>query len=179
MQKQLKLKLALAFTSFSIFSIILTGCGGSNSGANTSTVNQTELTENTAEAVTATFNTPLDLGDGVSITFSENVAFSPTVFASNFEKGQIANKIGISLTNGTSAPLDVSSIAIAINSAGNSCTDILDGDNGVAGAPTEPVAAGKSVELTYGIGCKEEKGTPLTFSATYAGKVVSIEGTLK
>jgi hypothetical protein len=176
MQKQLKIKLALTLTSLSM---ILTGCGGSDSGANTSTVNQTELTENTVEAVTATFNTPLDLGDGISITFSENVAFSPTVFASNFEKGQTANKIGISLTNGTSAPLDVSSIAIAINSAGNACTDILDGDNGVAGAPTEPVAAGKSVELTYGIGCKEKKGTPLTFSATYAGKVVSIEGTLK
>ena len=176
MQKQIVLKATL---TVSALALVLAGCGSSDSGANTSTVNQTELTENTAEAVTATFGTPLDLGGGVSITFSENVSFAPTVFASNYEKGQTANKIGISLTNGSSAPLDVSSIAISINSAGNACTDILDGDNGVAGAPTDPVAAGKTVQLTYGIGCKEKAGAPLTFNATYADKVVSIEGTLK
>ena len=134
-----------------------------------------------AEAkVTATigFDTPLDLGDGVSLTVATPTAFTPTVFASNFTKGQTANVFSMNVTNGSKAALDLSTLSLVVESGTAFCAEVLDGDSGINGAPLDPIAAGASVSFKYGVGCAAKKGAPLNLKITYGKNLIAVKGTI-
>ncbi len=110
---------------------------------------------------------------------TENTSFTPGEFASNFQKGMVANKFEVTIENVGATELDLSGISITPASGQSTCTDILDGDNNINGAPTDPIAAGSSATFSYGVGCLAKVGEPLDLSVSIGDQVVSVSGTLK
>lgn len=156
--------------------LALTACGG-NTATTTDTTDNVDVTETTA-ATAADFAAPIDLGQGVSITISQPAAFTPGAFASNYIPGQTADLVTIDVENAGSTALDLSTILFTPTSAGNFCADLLDGDNGINGAPTEPVAAGASVSFKYAVACDAKVGDPLELAVAYGDTSVSLAGKL-
>lgn len=162
-----------------IATIALSGCGKSDTGLNTTPGDGSEFVENVAPTVATRFGAPLDLGADVTITFQENAKFTPGAYASNYQKGMAANKFDITVENKGSGPLDLANMVIAMTSGIDTCVDILDGDNNINGAPTEPLAAGASATFTYGVGCIAKAGAPLDLTVSLNDAVVAVAGTLK
>lgn len=156
--------------------LTLTACGGSDTTADTT--DDVTATETTAAATAADFNEPLDLGAGVSLTVSAPAAFTPGDFASNFIPGQTAQLFEIAVSNTGDAALDLSAILFTPTSGGTYCSDVLDGDNGINGAPTEPVAAGASASFKYAVACDAKAGAPLELTVTFGETNVSLKGTI-
>jgi hypothetical protein len=159
--------------------ITLTGCGKSDTGLNTNPGDASEFTETIAPTVATGFGAPLDLGSDLTITFQENVVFTPGAYASNYQKGMVANKFDVTVKNKSSNSLDLANMAISMKSANAVCVDILDGDNNINGAPTEPLAAGASTTFTYGVGCLSIVGAPLELGVSLNEDVIEVTGTLK
>ena len=158
----------------------LTGCAKKDLGLNSSEVeNNTALVEAEAPAATVGFGSSLDLANGVKLTFTEPVHFVPTKFASNYQKPQIPNKFEVTVVNGGAKALDLATVSIAAKSGTNTCVDVLDGDNGINGAPTDTLKPGATVTFSYGIACMAKIGDPLELTASFDGSVVAVTGTLK
>ena len=154
--------------------LVLTGCGKkSNTGATTPTPTPTASTAPTA---TGGFGAPLTLENGVTLTISAPKKFAPGTFASNYLPGQSANVFDVTLKNGGTAAIDPATISFAASSGTNTCTDVLDGDNGVSGAPTDPIAAGATSNFKVAIGCDAKAGGPLNFDITVGTSTASIKG---
>jgi hypothetical protein len=160
-------------------SISLTACGKSDTGLNTAPGDASEFVENVAPTVATNFGAPLDLGADVTITFQENAKFTPGAYASNYQKGMAANKFDITVQNKGSNALDLANMVISMTSGTDTCVDILDGDNNINGAPTDPLAAGASATFTYGVGCLAKAGAPLDLTVSLNDAVVAVAGTLK
>lgn len=157
-----------------IGALVLTGCGKkSNNAANSSKESPTATTAPTASGG---FGSPITLGSGVSLTISAPAAFKPGTFASNYLPGQAANIFDVTLKNGGTAAIDPATISLAASSGANTCTDVLDGDNGVSGAPTDPIAAGATSTFKFAIGCDAKAGAPLHFNITVGTSTASIDG---
>ena len=157
----------------------LTGCSKEATGLNTNPGDASEFV-NEAEVTAETgFGAPLSLGKDVVVTFAENAAFTPGSFASNYQKGMVANKFDVTIENKGAKPLDLTNISFSQASGTNTCVDILDGDNNINGAPTEPIAAGSSATFTYGVGCLAKVGGALDLSVSIGADVVAVTGTLK
>jgi major membrane immunogen (membrane-anchored lipoprotein) len=159
--------------------LLLTGCGKSDTGLNTAPGDASEFVEEAAPTVATGFGAPLDLGANTTITFQENTAFNPGAYASNYQKGMAANKFDITVENKGSGPLDLANMTISMKSGTDTCVDILDGDNNINGAPTDPLAAGASTTFTYGVGCLTKAGAPLDLTVSLNEAVVAVAGTLK
>ena len=157
----------------------LTGCGKEASGLNTNPGDASEFVDEAEVTATTGFGAPLNLGSDAVVTFAENASFTPGAYASNFQKGMVANKFDVTIENKGSEELDLSTISFALASGANVCVDILDGDNNINGSPTEPIAAGASSTFTYGVGCLAKVGDPLSLSVSIGADVVAVEGTLK
>jgi hypothetical protein len=162
-----------------VTSIVLTGCGKKDSGLNTNPGDASVYTDAAAPTVTTGFGSELELGKDITITFQENSKFTPGEYASNYQKGMVANKFDITVLNKGSKPLDLATMAISMKSGDNTCVDILDGDNNINGAPTDPVVSGASVTFTYGVGCLAKFGAPLELGVSLGSEVVGVTGTLK
>ena len=162
-----------------VAALALTGCGKKDSGLNTNPGDASVFTDAAAPTVTTGFGAPLDLGKELTITFQENAIFTPGKFASNYQKGMVANKFNITVENKSGKELDLASMAISMKSGTDTCVDILDGDNNINGAPTEPLAAGASATFTYGVGCIAKVGGPLELGVSLGSEVVGVSGTLK
>ena len=162
-----------------ITAIALTGCAKKENGLNTNPGDASEFTEAIAPTVTTGFGAPLDLGTALTITFQENTAFTPGPFASNYQKNMVSNKFDITVENKSGEPLDLATMAIAMKSGTDTCVDILDGDNNINGAPTDPLAAGASATFTYAVGCLAKVGAPLELEVSLNADVVGVTGTLK
>lgn len=156
--------------------LTLTACG--NSEAANDTEADVTATETTAAATAADFNAPIDLGAGVSLTISAPAAFTPGDFASNFIPGQTAQLLEIEVSNTGTTALDLSTILFTPTSAGTFCSDVLDGDNGINGAPTEAVEAGASTSFKYAVACDAKVGDPLELTVTFGETNVGLAGTL-
>ena len=156
--------------------LTLTACG--NGGSTTDTVDEVAATETTAAAAAADFNAPIDLGAGVSLTISAPAAFTPGDFASNFIPGQTAQLLEVAVSNTGDKALDLSTILFTPTSDGAYCSDVLDGDNGINGAPTEPVAAGASTSFKYAVACDAKAGAPFELTVTFGETNVGLEGTI-
>lgn len=160
--------LALAFA--------LTACG-SGPAADAPT-DSAAATETSAAATAADFGKALDLGSGVSVTVSQPASFTPGAFASNYLPGQVADIFTIDVKNAGTTALDLSTIAFTVTSGNNFCSDVLDGDNGINGAPTDPVAAGGSVSFKFAIACDAKVGAALDLTVGFADVNASLKGKL-
>jgi len=160
-------------------SISLTGCGKSDTGLNTNPGDASEFVDTAAPTAATRFGSPLDLGADLTITFQENAKFTPGAYASNYQKGMAANKFDVTVQNKGSNSIDLANMVISMTSGTDTCVDILDGDNNINGAPTEPLAAGASATFTYGVGCLAKVGAPLDLTVSFNEAVVAVAGTLK
>ena len=173
-------KIAGVFCLAILASTALTGCAKKDLGLNSSEVeNNTALVETEVPVAAVGFGSSLDLPNGIKLTFTEPVHFTPTKFASNYQKPQIPNKFEVAVVNGGTTALDLATISFAAKSGTNTCVDVLDGDNGITGAPTDSLKSGGNVTFTYGIACFAKIGDPLELTATFDGSVVAVSGTLK
>jgi hypothetical protein len=153
----------------------LTGCSKKTSGLNeTPDVVETPIPE-----LALDFGSPLDIGNGVKVTVSTPESFKPGPYASNFVKGQVANRFTVQISNGGTSDFDVTQFAITSASSEGSCIDVLDGDNGIAGAPTDPLAVGADVTFNYAIACNAKVGDSLNISLSSSEVVLALSGTLK
>jgi predicted small lipoprotein YifL len=166
----------LSAAAFVVASLSLTACG--NKAPKERPASEVTTVEEAAPTATIGFDSPLDLGDGVSLTVSTPAAFTPTIFASNFVKGQVANVFSMNVTNGSAADLDLSTLSLVVESGSAFCSEVLDGDSGINGAPLEALAAGASTSFKYGVACDAKKGVPLNLKITYGTNVIAVEGTL-
>ena len=167
-------KLPLALVSAAALTLLLTSCGSSSGTTATATPTATE-----AAVANGAFGSPVALGGGVTITVSNPVQFKPGQFASNYFAGQVPNKFDVKVSNGGAAALDLSGISITGASGTNSCVDLLDGDNGINGAPADPVAAKGTVTFTAAVGCAAKVGDPLTLTLALGATSATITGSLK
>lgn len=154
--------------------LILTACGSTSAAPSDSA----SATDSTAAATAADFGKAIDLGGGISVTVSAPGKFTPGSFASNYLPGQVADLFTIDVTNKGTAPLDLSSISFAPTSGTAFCSDVLDGDNGINGAPTDPVAAGGTASFKYAIACDAKVGDPLALGITYSSTNLTLSGKL-
>ncbi len=166
-------KRAIVIASISL--LLLSGCssakkGGASDGKNDS------LVSNSAPSSTSGFGAALDLGSGIKVTVSAPSAFTPGTFASNYFTGQTANVFSVTMVNGGTAPIDPALISFTAESGANSCTDMLDGDNGVSGPPTDPIAAGATATFKIAIGCDAKKADPLHMTFTVDSTTVAVDG---
>ncbi len=160
--------------------LAVTGCAKKTPGLNDSpSAAPSESAVTQAPEVTLDFGTPLDLGNGIKVTLSQPVSFVPGVYASNFVKGEVANRFEVSIENGGTSDLDVTQFIITSSSNGEPCVDVLDGDSGINGAPTDPLAAGASVKFNYAIACHAKIGAQYKISVTAGASLVGLTGTLK
>ena len=175
-----KNNLVLVLSITALATTALTGCAKKDVGFNSDkTGNNTALVEAEAPTATVGFGSSLDLANGVKLSFTEPAHFVPTKFASNYQKPQIPNKFEVTVVNGGAKTLDLATVSIAAKSGTNTCVDVLDGDNGINGAPTETLKPGATVTFTYGIACMAKIGDPLELTASFDGSVVGVTGTLK
>ncbi len=157
-----------------ISALVLTGCGKkANDAVSTTTPTPSE---SATAAASGGFGSPVTLGGGISVTISAPTSFKPGNFASNYLPGQAANVFDVSLKNGGTTAIDPTTIVLAANSGTNTCTDVLDGDNGVAGAPTDPIAAGATATFKFAIGCDAKAGAPLHVDVTVGSSSAGIDG---
>jgi predicted small lipoprotein YifL len=166
----------LSAAAFVVASLSLTACG--NKAPKDRPASEAAVVEEVAPTVTIGFDSPLDLGDGVSLTVATPAAFTPTIFASNYVKGQVANVFSMNVTNGGTTDLDLSTLSLIVESGSAFCSEVLDGDSGINGAPLEALAAGASTSFKYGVACDAKKGSPLNLKITYVSNVIAVEGTL-
>lgn len=157
--------------------LALAGCSGAKKDASSSATNQ-ELVSGTTATAGAGFDKPLDLGTGVTVSIGAPKTFKPGTFASNYRPGQVANVLAVEIKNAGTAELDPNSISFLSNSGANNCTDVLDGDSGVSGAPTDPIAAGATASFKIAVGCDAKVGDPLTVSVTIGATSVAVDGKL-
>ena len=157
-----------------IGSLVLTGCGKKADNAASTTT--PTATPSASAAPSGAFGSPVTLGGGISVTISAPTSFKPGNFASNYLPGQAANVFDVSLKNGGTTAIDPTTISLAANSGTNTCTDVLDGDNGVAGAPTDPIAAGTTATFKFAVGCDAKVGDPLHVDITIGSSSAGIDG---
>ena len=157
-----------------IGALVLTGCG--KKSVNTSSTPTATATTTAAPTASGGFGSPITLGDGVSLTISTPKSFSPGTFASNYLPGQAANVFDVTLKNSGTVAIDPTTISLAARSGANTCTDVLDGDNGVTGPPTDSIAAGATSNFKFAVGCDAKAGAPLHFDITVGTSTASIDG---
>ncbi len=157
-----------------IGALVLTGCG--NKKADTASSTTESPTATTAPTASGGFGSAVALGGGITLTISAPTSFKPGTFASNYLPGQAANVFDVTLKNGGTTPIDPTTILLAASSGTNTCTDVLDGDNGVSGAPTDPIAAGATSTFKFAIGCDAKAGAPLHFDITVGTTTAAIDG---
>ena len=59
------------------------------------------------------------------------------------------------------------------------CVDVFDGDNGMEGAPQEPLAAGKSISFNWGLSCDGKSGEDLSLILSNEGvAIIEVTGKL-
>ncbi|MBC7462897.1 MAG: hypothetical protein H7227_01400 [Actinobacteria bacterium] len=155
--------------------LALTGCAGAKKEA-TSNGNNDDLVTGTTSTTGAGFDKPLDLGAGITVTISAPKTFTPGNFASSYLPGQVANVLAVEIKNSGSTEIDPTSISFASDSGDNTCTDVLDGDNGVSGAPTDPIAAGTTASFKIAVGCDAKAGAPLRVSINIGASSVAVDG---
>ena len=169
-------KTLVSLSVIALAALSLTACG--NKAPKERPASEVTTVEEAAPTATIAFGSPLDLGNGVSLTVATPAAFTPTIFASNYVKGQVANVFSMDVTNGGTADLDLSALSLVVESGTAFCSEVLDGDSGINGAPLEALAAGSSTSFKYGVTCDAKKGSPLNLKITLGTNVIAVAGTL-
>jgi len=155
-----------------VAALALTGCGGDSSSE--STQSNEELIAPPVQEVQASggFNSPVKIPSGVSFTLSEPISFRPGKFAAGQLPGQRYQEFKVDITNGSTAPVDLATLIVAGKTTSGVCVDIFDGDNGMEGAPQEPLAAGKSISFNWGLSCDGKSGEELSLVLSNEGVAI-------
>ncbi|MFZ2227243.1 MAG: hypothetical protein WA090_00740 [Candidatus Nanopelagicaceae bacterium] len=155
--------------------LALTGCGKK---ADTVATPTESATPTPTATVSNSFGSPITLGEGITVTISKPATFTPGQFASNYLPGQAANVFTATIKNESGSEVDPSTISLVASSGSNTCTDVLDGDNGISGAPTEPIATAGEVDFKFAIGCDAKSGQPLHIDITIGSNTAALDGTV-
>jgi hypothetical protein len=159
--------------------LLLSACGGGSDTA--STESNEELIAPPVVEVQASggFNSPVKIASGVSFTLSEPTGFKPGKFAAGQLPGQRFQQFKIDINNGSTAAIDLSTFIITGKTTSGLCVDIFDGDNGMNGAPGEPLAAGKSLAFNWGLSCEGKSGEDLSLVLSNEGTaIIEVTGKL-
>lgn len=154
--------------------LALAACGGGSSGAkgSPSSAQESSLVQNTTAKPQASgaFGSTVTLPSGVAVTLTNQAVFQTTKFSSGQIDGQKFNSFDITVKNGTTSSLDLGTLILtATAGAAGSCVDIFDGQVGIQGAPTDPVAAGASATFKWALSCPGKAGDPLDITMTTDG----------
>lgn len=162
MTKVINKKFLVTASSIAL-ALILAGCGGGSKDSATTATAEESLVDTQEEVaqVTGGFDSPVVAPDGVSYTLSAPSQFTPGKFASGQVPGQRFEKFSVSVSNGSSADLDLATLMVKGSSASGECVDIFDGDSGINGAPQEPLAAGGSITFGWALSCAGAVGDEL------------------
>ena len=162
--------------------LLLTACGGKTAESSTTTTDEGQaLTENaeTAPQATGGFDAPVVTPDKVSYTLSSPSHFVTGQFAAGQLPGQLDQKFTLSITNNSTADLDLATLIVMGSTPAGVCADIFDGDNSMEGAPTDPLAVGASTTFGWGLSCPGAVGDEITVALTNAGvNIVEVKGKL-
>lgn len=158
-----------------IAGLALTGCGNTAEPVATPTES---ATPSATPTVSNAFGSPITVGEGITVTISKPTTFVPGTFASNYLPGQAANVFTATLKNESGSEIDPSTFSLVASSGSNTCTDVLDGDNGISGAPTEPIATASEVNFKFAIGCDAKSGQPLHIDVTIGSNTATLDGTI-
>lgn len=161
--------------------LTLTACGGKAAESTLSAEEGAALTETVEAAPQATggFDAPVVTPDKVSYTLSSPSHFNPGKFASGFLPGQLNERFTVTIANNSAAALDLATLIVKGSTAAGECVDIFDGDNVMAGAPTEPLAVGGSTTFGWGLSCPGKAGDEFSVSLSNAGTTyVEVKGKL-
>lgn len=165
----------LALTS----ALVLSACGGKSES--TTTQSTEELIAPPAQEVQASggFNTPVKIPSGVSFTLSEPATFRPGKFAAGQLPGQRYQQFKVSITNSSATAIDLTTLIVSGTTSSGICVDVFDGDNGMEGAPQEPLAAGKSISFNWGLSCQGKTGEDLSLVLSNDGAaIIKVTGKL-
>ena len=172
-------KTLAALTSLLMIST-LTACGGSDK-ADAPTEQKQELVEAPQQEAQASggFDSEIKLPTGESYILSSPAKFTPGKFASGIIPGQSNYRFEVTAKNGGTADLDLAVLIVQGSTSSGACVDVFDGDNNIGGAPTEPLAAGKSLTFTWALSCPGKVGDELSVTLL-SGETALIEakGTL-
>lgn len=139
---------------------------------------KTTLVQEEAPTAKIGFDSPLDLGGGVTVTVSAPAQFKPTIFMTNIDqKPKTSNAFEVTIKNDGKAPLDFTTVSLQAASGSNVCFDVL-GDLDINGAPTDALKAGSEVTYKYGVGCQAASGDPLTLTVQIGDSKVQVDGKL-
>lgn len=158
-----------------IAGLALTGCGKK---ADTAAAPTESAAPSASATVSNGFDVPITVGTGITLTISKPTSFKPGQFASNYLAGQAANVLSATLKNASGAEIDPATISLVASSGTNTCTDVLDGDNGISGAPTDPIADGSEINFKFAVGCDAKAGQPLHIDITIGSKTAALDGTV-
>ena len=161
--------------------LLLTACGGGQTQSSLTPEEGQALVEPTQAAPQATggFDNPVITPDKVSYKLSSPSHFTPGKFASGHLPGQLNEKFTVSITNNSSAALDLATLIVKGSTAAGECVDIFDGDNIMEGAPTEPLTIGASTTFGWGLSCPGKAGDQFSVSLSNAGTTyVEVKGKL-
>ena len=161
--------------------LVLTACGSKTADSSTTTEEGQALTETveTAPQATGGFDAPVVTPDKVSYTLSSPSHFVTGKFAAGQLPGQLDEKFTVSITNNSGAALDLATLIVQGSTAAGVCADIFDGDNAMAGAPTDPLAVGASTAFGWGLSCPGAVGDEFTVVLSNAGvNIVEVTGKL-
>ena len=152
--------------------LLLTGCGGGTESE--SATSGEELIAAPEQEVQASggFNSPVKIASGVSFTLSEPTSFKPGKFAAGQLPGQRYQQFKVDINNGSTAAVDLATLIVAGKTTSGVCVDVFDGDNGMEGAPQEPLAAGKSISFNWGLSCDGKSGEDLSLILSNEGVAI-------
>ncbi len=151
--------------------LLLTACGGGADTAATTTEEGKALTETVDAAPQATggFDAPVVTPDKVSYTLSSPSHFVTGKFAAGQLPDYVNEKFSVSITNNSAAPLDLATLIVKGTTSAGVCVDIFDGDNAMAGAPTDALAVGASTTFVWGLSCPGKAGEDVAVALSNAG----------
>ena len=177
-------RLALIAIGTSSLVLALASCGGGKSGGQASG-NSTQSSglvtaPSSAPQASGAFGSMVTLPSHVSFTLNKLAVFIPTKFSAGQIDGQTYNSFDITVKNATAAPLDLGALILtSVSRTDGACVDIFDGQVGLQGAPSDPVAAGATSMFKWAISCPGKAGDPLTISLTTDGvTTVEVKGKL-
>lgn len=161
-----------------VLALTVTGCGGGQDEGGAE--DQAAVTQQTEVVDTGGFGSAVTVGDGVAVTLDNMATFTPGEFATGYVKGDSAVTFDVTVANTSAAEIFASSLSMTAMSGENGCIEIFDGDNGLEGAPGDPIATGASATFKWAISCGPAKaGDPLDIELSFDGATaVKISGSL-
>ena len=176
MRSDLKLRAAALAV---VAALALSACGG-DSSSESNQANE-ELIAPPVQEVEASgaFNTPVKIASGVSFTLSAPTGFKPGKFAAGQLPGQRYQQFKVDINNGSTTAVDLATLIVTGKTTSGVCVDVFDGDNGMEGAPQEPLAAGKSISFNWGLSCDGKSGEDLSLILSNEGiAIIEVTGKL-